>query len=67
MTTPAAIALGIGLGVLVMSPLIGIGAVVIADRLCDWNNSREGIGEWARRCPRVGGGAARVDLPVLSG
>lgn len=49
MSTGAAIALGVGVGVVFMAPLIGVGAVIIADALCDWHWKRQGLGDWARR------------------
>lgn len=40
MSAPAALVLGIGLGVLVASPLIGAAAVLLADRITDWHLRR---------------------------
>lgn len=40
MSVPAAITLGIGIGVLAMSPLLGIGAVYVAERIQRWNLKR---------------------------
>jgi hypothetical protein len=45
----SAAVLGLGLGVLIASPLIGVGCVLLADLLTDWHCKRGGMREWARR------------------
>jgi hypothetical protein len=50
----SAAVLGFGLGVVIASPLIGVGAVLLADALTNWHCRRQGIREWARRDWRKG-------------
>lgn len=40
MSVPAAIVLGAGLGVFVCVPVIGVGAVLLADVICNWHQKR---------------------------
>jgi hypothetical protein len=50
----SAAVLGLGLGVLIASPLIGVGCVLLADLLTDWHHRHNGSRDWARRDWRKG-------------